>query len=184
MHAPRPRAGLGAEVSQVHGELDRGALVADLIRDEGLRLKPYVDCCGRDWRACVSAPCKPAREGHRGKLTIGIGRNLDDVGISREEAMLLLSTGPTNDIDRTAGPLKVALPFWPALDEVRQRALLNMAFNMGVAKLLEFRNSLSAIAAGDWKRAAEGLRASLWFGQVGPRAVRVVGMVETGRGGA
>jgi lysozyme len=168
-------------VSPVHGVLDRDALVAQLIRDEGIRLKPYVDCCGRDWRACVATPCKPAREGHRGNLTIGIGRNLDGVGISREEAMLLLSTGPTNDIDRTATPLKAALPWWPALDDVRQRSLLNMAFNLGVEKLLEFHGTLRAFANGDWKAAAAGMRDSLWAKQVGARAERLAKAVESGR---
>jgi len=144
-------------VSQVHGELDRAALVANLIRDEGLRLKPYRDTVG--------------------KLTIGIGRNLDDRGISRDEAMTLLQ----NDIDAHLREVKAALPWLVSLDEVRQRVLVNMAFNLGVPKLLEFRNTLQAIANGDWKKAAAGMRASLWAKQVGQRAERLARMMESGK---
>lgn len=165
---------------QVHGTLDRQAMRADLIRDEAIRLKPYVDCCGRDWRACVARPCKDAQEGRRGKLTIGCGRNLDDVGISREEAFLLLDEGPTNDLDRTLVPLAAALPWWPALDGVRKRVLANMGFNMGVSTLLTFHETLHAIADGDYGKAADQMLASLWAKQVGPRAGRLAALMRSG----
>jgi lysozyme len=169
-------------LSQVHGVLDRDALVAQLIRDEGIRLKPYVDCCGRDWRACVATPCAAAAKGHRGKLTIGIGRNLDDVGISREEATLLLGSGPTNDIDREVSALKAALPWWPALDDVRQRVLADMAFNMGAAEILaDWQPTLRLIASGDYREAAKHMRASVWAGEVGARAERLARAMESGK---
>jgi len=128
----------------------------ELIRDEGMRLKPY---------RC------PA-----GKLTIGIGRNLEDSGISEAEADLLL----TNDIARFSVLLDLELPWWKSLDEVRQRVLLNMAFNMGVTRLLGFTQTLGHVKAGRWKEAATGMKASKWAKQVGSRAARLAQMMETG----
>ncbi len=133
-------------------------LVDDLIRDEGLKLKPY---------RCTA-----------GKLTIGVGRNLDDVGISHQEALDLL----TNDIVRVRAEC-AKQAWWPSVqgDQVRERAMLNMCFNLGIVGLSKFTNTLAAVKAKDWKRAAAGMRASLWAKQVGARAERLAVMMETGQ---
>lgn len=128
----------------------------ELIRDEGLKLKPY---------RC------PA-----GKLTIGVGRNLEDTGITEVEAEMLLAY----DIERFGYQLDRVIPWWRALNEVRQRVLLNMAFNMGTAKLMEFTITLANVQAGRWKEAAAGMRSSKWARQVGARAERLAKMMETG----
>ena len=110
---------------------------AQLVRHEGLKLKPY---------RCTA-----------GKLTIGIGRNLDDRGISREEAYAMLE----RDIRDCEQWLIDKIPeIYNNLDEVRQAVLLNMCFNLGIKGLLVFKNTLSFIAAGDWERAANGMLAS------------------------
>lgn len=127
---------------------------AELIRDEGLKLKPYRDTVG--------------------KLTIGVGRNLDDVGISEAEAATLLES----DIARTAKALDLNLPWWITLSEERQRVMLNMAFNMGIRGLLGFKNTLAAIQAGKFEDAANGMLASKWAGQVGNRAQRLAQMMR------
>ena len=127
---------------------------AELIRDEGLKLKPYRDTVA--------------------KLTIGVGRNLDDVGISEAEAAFLLES----DIARTSKALDAALPWWTTLSEERQRVLLNMAFNMGIQGLLGFKNTLAAIQAGKFEDAANGMLASKWAGQVGNRAQRLAQMMR------
>lgn len=111
-----------------------------------------------------------------GKLTIGIGRNLDDVGISREEAYALLD----NDIAAAMAPL-MALPWFNALDEVRRAVLIDMCFNMGWRVLSTFKVTLAAIEAGDYMRAVANMLQSKWAGQVGPRAVRLAKMMETGQ---
>jgi lysozyme len=147
-------------VSQVYGVLDRSALVAELIRDEGLRLRPYVDSVG--------------------KTTIGIGRNLTDVGISRDEATLLLE----HDIDRACRGLDELMPWWKGLDDVRQRVLVNMSFNLGIAVLMGFHNTLQAVREARWQDAHDGMLASLWAHQVGDRAKRLAEMMLTGRCGA
>nr|MDK2851225.1 lysozyme [Candidatus Cloacimonadota bacterium] len=100
---------------------------AQLVRHEGLRLKPYR--CTAD------------------KLTIGVGRNLDDCGISQTEAYMLLK----NDIWKCEKQLLDEIPEkYNALDEVRKSVLLNMCFNLGIGGLLGFKNTLAFVKAGDW----------------------------------
>lgn len=132
------------------------AMRSELIRDEAMKLKPYRDSVG--------------------KLTIGVGRNLDDVGISQTEAAHLLD----GDIQRTADALDKAIPWWRNLDEVRQRVLLNMAFNMGIAGLLGFKHALADVQAGNYDSAAAGMLDSKWAQQVGQRAQRLADMMTKG----
>jgi lysozyme len=132
------------------------ALISELRRDEGVRLKPY---------RCTA-----------GKLTIGVGRNLDDVGITPEEADHLLR----NDVARVCADLDARLPWWRGLDEVRQRVLVNMGFNLGIAGLLGFKNTLRSVETGDYLGAAQGMLSSKWAHQVGPRAERLALMMRDG----
>ncbi|PKN79203.1 MAG: lysozyme [Candidatus Cloacimonetes bacterium HGW-Cloacimonetes-1] len=129
-----------------------------LVRHEGLRLKPY---------RCTA-----------GKLTIGIGRNLDDCGISQTEAYVLLE----NDIQNCEKQLLDEIPeIYNPLDEVRKSVLLNMCFNLGIGGLLRFNNTLAIIAAGDWERAANGMLASKWAKQVGRRAIELSELMRKGK---
>lgn len=134
---------------QAGEEMDAGRLAKDLMRDEGMRLKVY---------RC------PA-----GKLTIGIGRNLEDVGISSGEAIDLLD----NDIARVVSELNAALPWWRDVPEPGQRALANMAFNLGLTRLMEFQRMIAALRAGDYEAAAAEALDSKWAEQVGARAERI-----------
>jgi lysozyme len=129
-----------------------------LVRHEGLRLQPY---------RCTA-----------GKLTIGIGRNLDECGISQTEAYVLLE----NDIQNCEKQLLDEIPeIYNALDEVRKSVLLNMCFNLGIGGLLSFNNTLAFIAAGDWERAANGMLASKWAKQVGRRAIELSELMRKGK---
>ena len=132
------------------------ALRAQLIHHEGLRLKPYTDTTGH--------------------ITIGVGRNLTDVGISHTEAMLLLD----NDINRTLLGIAPALPWFGFLNDVRQRVLTDMAFNLGPEGLLKWVNTLHAIESGQYREAARQMRNSLWAQQVGTRALDLSLMMESG----
>ena len=132
-------------------------LEAMLLRHEGLRLKPYRDTVG--------------------KLTLGVGRNLDDVGISRDEAFVLLR----NDVARAKAALNAALPWCAGLDAVRGRVLVDMAFNLGVPGLLAFTGTLAAMRDGDYPLAAERMLQSRWAAQVKGRAGELAAMVRTGR---
>ena len=127
-----------------------------LLRDEELRLKPYTDSVG--------------------KLTIGVGRNLTDKGISFQEAQLLL----TNDISAATADLQAALPWTAMLDNVRKGALLNMTFNLGIGGLLEFHDFLARMQRGDFPGAAGAMLDSLWARQVGARATRLSIQIEKG----
>jgi lysozyme len=131
-------------------------LISELERDEGFRLSLYKDTVG--------------------KLTIGCGRNLDDVGISEAEARMLLA----NDIAKTKSDLDRRLPWWRALNEVRQRVLLNMCFNLGIGGLCKFEQTLALIKAGDYAGAADAMLKSKWATQVKGRATRLAAMMRTG----
>jgi lysozyme len=131
-------------------------LIADLRRDEGLRLKPY---------RCTA-----------GKLTIGYGRNLDAKGITEAEAEDLLR----DDVAGVFAELDRALPWWRDLSEGRQRGLANMAFNLGVPRLLGFRLMIGALRRSDYEEAARQALDSKWARQVGDRAERIAKLIREG----
>lgn len=135
---------------------DRQKLIQQLRRHEGERLKPY---------RCTA-----------GKLTIGVGRNLDDRGITAEESAYLLS----NDIDKVWNELKTRIPWMTGLNDVRQRVLLDMAFNLGTDGLMKFKNTLATIQLGQYEKAGVMMLDSLWAKQVGMRAQRLAKMMQTG----
>ncbi len=124
-------------------------------RHEGFRQFPYRDTVG--------------------KLTIGIGRNLDDVGITRQEAEFLLG----NDLAKCHEKIR-KWPWWDSLNPPRQGVLLNMCFNLGFGGLSRFRNTLARIEAGDWEGASRGMLKSKWARQVGRRAQELAEQMRTG----
>jgi lysozyme len=130
-------------------------LRAMLIRQEGLKLKPYRDSVG--------------------KLTIGVGRNLDDDGILEQEAYVMLD----NDIARhTLDAQKISV--FSSLDPVRQDVLVNMVFNMGLPRVLGFKNMIAALSSQDWEEAAQEMLSSRWATQVWHRAEELAQMIRTG----
>lgn len=128
-----------------------------LIKHEGVRLKPYTDSVG--------------------KLTIGCGRNLDDLGITEREALVLLE----NDIVRTRREVSGFFPWFKDLDEVRQDVMINMAFNLGLPRLLGFQKMLVAVKHQDWEEAAKQMLDSKWAEQVGSRALELSNMMRMGK---
>ena len=74
-----------------------------------------------------------------GKTTIGLGRNLDDYGITEEEAYYLAK----NNINELEDELDRAIPWWRQLDDARQRALINLSYNVGTTTLLKFKKTLN-----------------------------------------
>ncbi|MBR8244793.1 glycoside hydrolase family protein [Burkholderia multivorans] len=134
---------------------DAAKLKAELTLDEGRRSRIYVDTVG--------------------KVSGGIGRNLTDKGFRDNEIDLMYQ----NDIAETEAWLDRNLPWWRSLDPVRQRVMMNMAFNMQ-GKLLTFVNTLAAMKRGDYAAAADGMLNSLWARQVGARATRLAAMMRSG----
>jgi lysozyme len=136
--------------------MQRDRVQEQLIRDEALRLKPYLDTMN--------------------KWTIGIGRNLTDFGITQSEAIYLCN----NDIDRTDLDLRARLPWYDTLDPVRQEAMVNMCFNMGITRFMKFKKAWERGAVGDFDGCSVEMLDSLWADQVGDRALRVADQFRTG----
>jgi lysozyme len=111
-------------------------------------------------------------------ITVGVGRNLDEnggLGLSDDEIDYLLE----NDIRRCKQEL-ITLPWFSQIDSVRQDALINMCFNLGMTRLLGFKNALTAMSVGDYDTAADEFMDSRWAKQVGRRAEEVCTMIRTG----
>ena len=136
--------------------MNRDDLRSMLVLHEGLRLHPYK---------CTA-----------GKLTIGVGRNLDDSGISQDEAMYLLE----RDIDRIEADLDRTWPWWREMTDARQQVLADMCFNLGLTRLMGFVNTIAAMKVGRYDAAADGMLASLWAQQVGQRAQQLAKMMREG----
>jgi lysozyme len=147
----------GCEQKPLGSKIDEAQLIRQLKLHEGVKLKAYK--CTAD------------------KTTIGVGRNLDDLGITEEEADYLLA----NDIDRVKVALSREIPWMTDLDDVRQRVLLDMAFNLGISGLMQFKKTLKAIQDKDFERAGRMMLDSKWATQVGKRADRLSVMMNIGK---
>lgn len=132
-------------------------LIEQLKLHEGVRDRPYKDSVG--------------------KLTIGVGRNLTDKGLKPKEIEYLLM----NDIMECIDDLNKYLPWWRQLNEVRQRVLMDMCFNLGIGGLLGFKNTLAFIQSGDYEQASQNMLSSKWASQVGQRSRRLSEMMRTGQ---
>ena len=152
-------------------------LLEELVKHEGLRLQVYQDTLGID--------------------TIGIGRNLKDRGISKEEldeldiptidhvyeygiteadAMLLAE----NDVQIVEEELLRAHPCVEDLDAVRQLVLVDMAFNMGVPRLCKFKKMWNAVHENKFDIAAKEMLDSRWANQVKSRSVKLANAMHNG----
>jgi len=136
-------------------------LIKELERDEGRVLHAYQDSLGF-W-------------------TIGIGRLIDKRkggGISNEEADYL----KRNDIARFKAELDRLIPWWRSASPARQRAIQNLAFNLGAGGLVQkWPNTVALMKAGKWREAAAAIRANkVWANQVKSRAERIAKQIEEG----
>ncbi len=132
----------------------------DKLRDslklhEGIKALPYKDS-----------------EGH---LTIGVGHNLDAEGLPPQVIEGLLDW----DILHAVLLTDRLFPWISALDDVRKRVFVELAYNLG-SRLLGFHQALGHAQAGRWPACANAFRASLWARQVGARATTLTAMLETG----
>lgn len=127
-----------------------------LVQHESYRQFPYVDTTNN--------------------LTVGIGRNLTDRGISTTEALYLLD----EDILYFSSKLHLYLKFFDQLNEARQIALIDMCFNVGVQGLLGFKEMINALEQQDYELAAKEMLESKWSQQVGERAHNLAKIILTG----
>lgn len=133
-------------------------LIEQLRLHEGVRSKVYL-----------------CSEGYE---TIGVGRNVSEsgIGLSDDEIAYLLA----NDIARCEHELAERFDWFDNLDPVRQDALVDMAFNLGVTRLSQFKNMLGALSESRFDDAATEALDSKWARQVGQRAQTVAAMIRTG----
>ena len=130
-----------------------------LRRDEGEVLHAYQD--------------------HLGYWTLGVGRLIDKRkggGITAAESAYLLD----NDITSKTYELVVALPWVDQLDPVRRAVLQNMAFQLGIAGLLSFKNTLNFVKNGNYAQAAMNMQISKWHSQTPERSNRLIKQMITG----
>lgn len=135
---------------------DFAAVKQNCRESEGLRLKLYQDTVGV-W-------------------TIGYGRNIQDRGISLEIAEQWLQ----EDVDEAYADL-MGFGWFGGLSPIRQRALVELRFQLGYRRFRGFVKMLSAIERREFETAARELRASVWWDQVGPaRRERLFAMLRDG----
>lgn len=142
-------------------------LVSDLQRDEGWRASIYDDANGQ--------PIKPGVTVH-GHPTIAWGFALDVAPLTQTEALPILTS-------RAAAAMNglISAASWVAsLSEPRQRALGNMAYNLGITGLMKFDNFMGLMQRGDFEEAADDLATTAWYGQVGGRAKRIQTLIKNG----
>lgn len=131
-------------------------LRAIIEQHEGKRYRPYTDTVG--------------------KVTIGVGRNLTDVGVGDDEIDLMYE----NDIMTAIWAAKRFFPKFDGMDEVRQIVVLDMIFNLGQTRFAGFVNTIRYINVGDYSQAARNMLLSKWAKQVGNRAIQLADMMRTG----
>jgi len=136
--------------------MDKQRLFAQLRLHEGVEHKPYK---------CTA-----------GYLTIGVGRNIEERGLSDDEIDYILS----NDVNIATDELVDTFDWYSDLDPIRQRVVVDMVFNLGMPRFKQFKNMIAAIEAGDWMEASNQMMDSRWAQQVGLRASRLAEMMETG----
>jgi lysozyme len=136
--------------------MDIDRLTEQLKVHEGVRDKVYLDTEGIE--------------------TIGVGRNLKDKGLSEDEIDYLLQ----NDISEFRSGVQETWSWWDDLDDVRQRVVVDMAFNMGLGGLSKFKKTLGHIEAGEYEEASSEMLNSRWAEQVGRRANTLSEMMRTG----
>ena len=110
-----------------------------------------------------------------GKQTIGYGWNIDDQPISRLSASMILA----DQIDSVTEELTDALPWWETLPDNAKLGLANMAFNLGLTRLLKFKKMLAALKAHDFGTATLEALESKWARQVGSRALRIADLYKS-----
>jgi len=127
----------------------------NLIKNEGIKLFPYRDMFNN--------------------LTIGAGRNLDSVGISKDEALFLMN----NDIQKSINFLS-EFPWWNELNELRKIILTEMCFNLGATKFKEFKKMIDALGSKNYTLAAKEMMDSSWAREVKERAANLSFLMREG----
>jgi len=135
--------------------MDMVRLRETITRHEGSRLKMYQDSLGI-W-------------------TIGVGHNIQEKGISPAVMELMLD----EDLQEAISELKRSVSFFSKMPQQVQEALVNLSFNMGIPRLMQFKKTLALLRDGDFESAADELLDSRYAEQVGQRALEIADMIRT-----
>lgn len=137
---------------------------AALVKDEARRTRLYNDADGKPYQSAV------------GKLTIGVGYNIEDNGLPNDIIDLLLD----RKVRESINDLTASFPWFAALDEVRQHVLVNMRYQLGPERFRSFKLMLAAMKRQDYQAAADSMKFSKWSAQVPARAGRLELEMRTG----
>ena len=110
-----------------------------------------------------------------GVRTVGFGRNLDDRGISREEAEMLL----LNDLETSTKEAK-KFEFYENLTSNRRDVIVEMIFNLGLTRFKKFKKTIGYINQANHSAAADEMLDSRWAKQVGQRALTLSNKFRAG----
>lgn len=135
--------------------MDLARVRETLIKHEGLRLDLYKDSLGI--------------------YTIGVGHNIQERGITAAVAKLMLD----EDIDEAVKDLRRNISFFDTLPQAIKEALVNLCFNMGIPRLMQFRKTLAFLRDGKYEKAANELLDSRYATQVGYRAIEIAAMIRS-----
>ena len=125
-----------------------------------------------------------------GKLTIGVGHNIDanplpidikrklemDGSIDNEMIDRLLNT----DIRHAAADCQVIFPQFNTFSDNRRMALIDWVFQLGFTGARRFVRSVKAINSEQWEDAARFMGESLWARQTPSRAKEVIQLIREG----
>jgi lysozyme len=127
-----------------------------LIEHEGIKYKPYLDT--------------------KNKITIGIGRNLTDRGMSKDEVIILFN----NDLDLVISQLS-NYDWYNKLDDIRKYVLIDMCFNMGIDKILGFKDMITYLEQSNYSKAADEILSSKFARDTKSRAIDLFKIMRSGK---
>ena len=111
-----------------------------------------------------------------GDQSIGYGRNLTQIGLSKAEASMLLE----NDIRRVQEELQ-RFPWFENLNTARRAAITSLNYNLGLTRFLKFKKMIKALENGNWPSAAfEVYPNSRYAKQVPGRAYEISELIRWG----
>ena len=125
-----------------------------LTDHEGLKYKPYK---------CTA-----------GKLTIGIGHNLDDRGVSPAVVNLMYD----EDVTEVVADLKIIFTDFDDLPYDIHIVLADMRFQLGANRFRKFRKMIAAVKQSNWPEMIIQMKDSDWYKQTTNRANDLISMVR------
>ena len=146
-------------------------------------MRPYKDSLGI-WSVAIGRNLEDKGLTRNELSSLGINVNLKkeqvisvllERGLTKQECLMLLS----NDIDDAWEDLTTALPWIEQKPEVVQRVLTNMNFNLGINRLLKFKQTISFIRLDKYAEAASEMLDSKWASQTGARAIRLSNLIKS-----